>query len=586
MTYRTIDLGELVRLHAIRAPRLMWFLGAGISAGAGIPTAGQLIDEFKQLIYCSETGVARRLVDLSEPATTQKVQAYLDADSRFPPAGSAAEYSTYFEIAMRGAKDRRAFLQARVTGKQPTYGHLVLAVLMAMHRCRLIWTTNFDPLLEDAVAKVLESTSILTTVEPETAARIAALTEERWPIQVKLHGDFRSELLKNTESELQQQDARLRKGLIAECQRGGLVVLGYSGRDDSVMDALSAALESPDPFPDGLYWCHYGAGAPLPRVNELLTTASAAGVDACLVPSGVADEVLSRMLDVSDVSEELQAHLDRRQPERRWSAMRLPPLEGSWPRVGLNALPIETFPHTCRIVECEIGGAREVRAAVEDAGADLIATRRSDGVIGFGADAAFRRCFESFDLKSLDVGQIDVHRLWRERSADLTILYDAITRAMAGDLPLERHRLHGQNVLALSADADVRETASLAKLRQVVGQFSGVHGAGFRWAEAVRIRLEQRLSVLWLVYEPIVWGESVGSRELAATRADFIRERGATRYNKAWAGLLSGWAELLTAGQQRRTIAAFDLREEPGVDASFTVVRQQAHSRRRPRRSR
>jgi len=32
----------------------MWFLGAGASAGAGIPTAWDMIWEFKRLIYCTE----------------------------------------------------------------------------------------------------------------------------------------------------------------------------------------------------------------------------------------------------------------------------------------------------------------------------------------------------------------------------------------------------------------------------------------------------------------------------------------------------------------------------------------------------
>src|SRR5205807_636877 len=112
-------------------------------------------------------------------------------------------------------------------------------------------------------------------------------------------------------------------------------------------------------------------------------------------------EVLGRILDVLEVPDALRRHLDRRQPERRWSPMRLPPLAGSWPRLRLNALRLESFPHTCRVVECEIGGAAEVRRAIAAAGADVIATRRSDGVIAFGSDAEVERCFEPFQVKSL-----------------------------------------------------------------------------------------------------------------------------------------------------------------------------------------
>ena len=45
-----LPLGEFLRLYPARAPQLMWFLGAGASAGAGIPTAWEMIWEFKRLI--------------------------------------------------------------------------------------------------------------------------------------------------------------------------------------------------------------------------------------------------------------------------------------------------------------------------------------------------------------------------------------------------------------------------------------------------------------------------------------------------------------------------------------------------------
>ena len=46
-----LSVDELARLHVVRGARLMWLIGAGASAAAGVPTAGQMIDEFRQLIY-------------------------------------------------------------------------------------------------------------------------------------------------------------------------------------------------------------------------------------------------------------------------------------------------------------------------------------------------------------------------------------------------------------------------------------------------------------------------------------------------------------------------------------------------------
>lgn len=106
---------------------------------------------------------------------------------------------------------------------------------MKAHRTRLVWTTNFDSLLADACAKVYDGTGYLTTVAldaPEFARDVT--TAERWPIEIKLHGDFRSRRLKNTDDELREQDARLRRLLLENAERFGMVVVGYSGRDRSI----------------------------------------------------------------------------------------------------------------------------------------------------------------------------------------------------------------------------------------------------------------------------------------------------------------------------------------------------------------
>ena len=45
------------RGFALRARQTAWLLGAGASADAGVPTAGQLIDELLAVLYCSENGI-------------------------------------------------------------------------------------------------------------------------------------------------------------------------------------------------------------------------------------------------------------------------------------------------------------------------------------------------------------------------------------------------------------------------------------------------------------------------------------------------------------------------------------------------
>src|SRR5687768_9632914 len=49
-----IEPDDFARRFSLRAPKLMWFLGAGASAAAGIPTAGDMIWEFKQRLYITQ----------------------------------------------------------------------------------------------------------------------------------------------------------------------------------------------------------------------------------------------------------------------------------------------------------------------------------------------------------------------------------------------------------------------------------------------------------------------------------------------------------------------------------------------------
>jgi len=69
-----------------------------------------------------------------------------------------------------------------------------------------------------------------------------------------LHGDFQSRNLKNTSDELKKQDAILIDSFVEASRRYGLAVIGYSGRDKSIIDALQQAVESGKGFPGGLFW--------------------------------------------------------------------------------------------------------------------------------------------------------------------------------------------------------------------------------------------------------------------------------------------------------------------------------------------
>ena len=161
-----LDMPAILRLFQLRSSQIMWALGAGASRSAGIKTAGDIIWNFKQRLYRSQNRLPpTAITDIGEPAVQRKFQAHFDALGGFPPAGSEMEYSAYFEAAYHAPKDRSAYLDELIARGESSFGHLALALLMSEDLCRIVWTTNFGRMLEDAVAKVLGSTGRLLTAE-------------------------------------------------------------------------------------------------------------------------------------------------------------------------------------------------------------------------------------------------------------------------------------------------------------------------------------------------------------------------------------------------------------------------------------
>jgi hypothetical protein len=57
----------------------MWLLGAGASAAAGIPTAWDMMWEFKQQLYVSQRRIfPKQVADLADPAVRRELQSFID----------------------------------------------------------------------------------------------------------------------------------------------------------------------------------------------------------------------------------------------------------------------------------------------------------------------------------------------------------------------------------------------------------------------------------------------------------------------------------------------------------------------------
>ncbi len=585
-----MSIDEFLRLYPLRAKNVMWFLGAGASASAGIPTAYDMIWDFKRSIYCAAERISvRSCADLGDQAVRSRIQSHFANGNGYPSENSPDEYAFYFEQAYPAEADRRLYIDNMVKAATPSYGHMVLASLLKMEHSRVIWTTNFDRTVEDSATLLLGSSSRLVTVALDSPVMATqAMNEGRWPLLAKLHGDFQSRRLKNARHELLTQDGEFRRAFIDGCRRFGLAVVGYSGRDDSVMEAMEEAIDDGRGFPSGLFWFHRADYPPLERVSSLLAKAEAVGIEARLIDIQTFDELMGDiLLLIKDVPPEVTEVLGHKAP--RVTNAPVPDTRGRWPWIRLNAVPVLSWPSTCRRIVCNVGGSKDVREAIVSSKANVVAARRQVGIIAFGSDVEVRRAFEPFTITEFDLHSIETPRL-RWDSAEMNLLYDALCRALERERPvLVQRRKRGWTI---QADPSRAHDPIYNRLKKATGNVHGtVPGTDASWAEAVRIRLEFRLGRLWLLLAPTIWTDDPVDRSSEDTATDreetetrdlvvqeFVRERLARRYNKLSNEVIAAWADLINDGTAKSELRAFGIGD--GVDAVFTISSATAYSQR------
>ena len=572
-----MPLDEFLRLFPIRASSLAWFLGAGASASARLPTAGDLIWRFKRTLYCTSAKVDPRTCDdLGNEVVRARLQRYLDGTGRYPALNAPEEYASYFEHTYPAPEDRRRFIEQMLHGATPSFGHHILSALMKADKTRLVWTTNFDRLVEDAAASAFGSTSKLTVSTIDSSAvAMRALNDGSWPLLGKLHGDFQSVALKNTTDELKTQESALRAALIESCKRFGLVVAGYSGRDESVMNALEDAVAQPNSFPGGLFWV-VRTGSPIYTcVEDLLSRAVGAGIQAALVEMETFDELMG---DLAQHIDTLPASLLETLNKTR-SKLSNVPLRGpgaNWPVIRMNAVPILSWPKECRKFDAKVGGAKEVRELLRATSAQLVAARSQHGVIAFGADAEIRRVFAGHQPENFDLHSIEPGRLWRETN-ELNLLRNALVHGLIKTVPLVAWT--GRSVHELHIDPAGADATELAPLRNTIKVISGtISGTNVKWSEAVSIRVEYRLGRLWMLLEPTIWFEKTDDDAERYTCGEFVRERKARRYNRVADTILSAWLQVLLPGINDTELRVFH--NQLGIEARFVLSRRSAFTRR------
>lgn len=508
----------------------------------------------------------------------------------FPEQDASTEYTTYFEEIFGTDKERqRRYLSAILSEDKVTLsvGNRVLGAFLASGHCRAVFTTNFDSVLERAVAEVSGRPLSAFHLEGSRSAK-QALDNEEFPVYCKLHGDFRHDSIKNLSDDLAAQNEELSECLINAGNRFGFIVAGYSGRDESVMDLFHAALNTPNPFPHGLFWTGMkGRGVP-PPVQALLGQAQEVGVNAQHVEIETFD---SLMLRLWRNIENRSPVLDRKVRKTVAGTVTIP-LGGTGhggPLVRMNGLPLVSLPSQCQgLFFAAPKEWQALRDATRNTEGNLILTM-AESVWCWGSAAMARNEFK--DVTSIEVFDLSAPLKALDDNLYLKgFVEEALCRALARGKPLLYRTT--RNASFLIADRHAEDHAHLAPLSQVVGKpFGDIAGLfapatddhpnaeKIAYAEAIRVSVNYRNGRYWLLLDPDIWIWPPRARPLAR---DFLSKRRSDRLNNKFNQLLDAWISVVLGTDERNAQVEIPTFAD-GTDVenpSFKIATRTAFARR------
>lgn len=273
------------KFSVIPSKKLAFFLGAGASASSHILTAFEMTEDFKRRLYASEKGIKITTIEQRYYDFKKDIDNWIKIKFKEVPDN---EYAFFFEQAFPSRKDRTDYIRKALESAKPSIGYEVIRFLIEKG---IIWhfiTTNFDNLIQKVYPDLIE----ITEENIKTHGQKININPE-YPIVIKLHGDFRYDWLRNTDTETQMLCSSVLESLKGLFKYLGLIVIGYSGRDESVMSFIEEFVREEDkPFPYGFYWCIKDDSNCNLRVKTLIENLRKKGTEAYFVKITSFDDLL------------------------------------------------------------------------------------------------------------------------------------------------------------------------------------------------------------------------------------------------------------------------------------------------------
>lgn len=244
---RTVkDLARFIQKRG-NYPSYSILLGAGASVTSNIASGGQLVSNWRKEIYD----------DIYDGLPEKKAQTDSDIINYLSKHQSIwynpqNEYSSLFERKFDLPSQRRRFVESLVDNKKPSIGYYYLINLINSGMFNTIFTTNFDDLLNEAFYH-FSDTRPHVCAHDSSIGSLSVLSSR--PKVIKLHGDYLFDDIKNTLRETESLEHNTKEKFIEFSKDYGLIIVGYSGQDRSIMDVLNYLLQQEEYLKNGIYWC-------------------------------------------------------------------------------------------------------------------------------------------------------------------------------------------------------------------------------------------------------------------------------------------------------------------------------------------
>lgn len=268
-------------------------LGSGVSTGAGLPTGWGVVTELVARV------AAVAAPDDEDSASTARA----DPDAWWAQHSEGElGYASLLERVAPSAAARQgilaSFFDSRVDdqspARQPSKAHRAIAELVRRGSVKVIVTTNFDRLMEQALDAVGVSPQVIA--RPEAVNGMAPLTHAKATV-IKLHGDYLDLGTRNTPAELSEYPAEWTGLLRQVFDEYGLIVSGWSADWDV---ALVHALEESTSRRYPLFWDRRSSRGE--AATRLL-----AGRAGLVLPASSADELFGELVESLEALDRMSA---------------------------------------------------------------------------------------------------------------------------------------------------------------------------------------------------------------------------------------------------------------------------------------